>query len=76
MNEAADAANPLGDVDELDVILLLDQFLQPPMDKANGRARLDHFLIFNHQVEMDRLRQNRMLRAKRNDGAGHGLVAG
>ena len=42
------------------------------MDETNGRDRLDNFLVLDNQVEMDRFGKNGMLRAKGNDGAGHG----
>ena len=71
VDEAADAADALGDIDELDVVLLLDQLLQAAMDEADGRARLDDLFVFDHQVEVDRLRQHRVLRAEGDDGAGH-----
>ncbi len=71
VNETADAADAFGNIDELDVVLLLDELLQAPVDEADRGARLDHLFVFHHQVEVDRLGQHRVLRAKGDDGAGH-----
>src|ERR1039458_8897482 len=73
VDKAADAADALGDIDKLDVVLLLDELLQAAMDEANGRAGLDYLFVFDHQIKVDRLRQHRMLRAEGDDSAGHGL---
>ena len=42
------------------------------MDEADRGAGLDDLFVLDHQVEMNRLRQHRMLRAEGDDGAGHG----
>ena len=71
MDEATDAADAFGDIDEFDVVLLLDELFQAAMDEADGRSRFDDFFVFDDEVEVDRLRQHRVLRAKGNDSACH-----
>ena len=66
MPEGADAADTLCDIDELLEIALLDQLFQSAVDVADGRHGADDFLILQLQIQMDRLRQDRMLRAKGN----------
>jgi hypothetical protein len=41
------------------------------MDETDGRQRLDDFFILNDKVEVDRLRQDRVLRAEGDDSACH-----
>ena len=53
------------------IVLHLDQFLQSAVNEADGRPRFHHPLVFDHEIKVDRLRQDRMLGAKGNDGAGH-----
>ena len=71
VDEAANPANPFRHIDELDEVLLFHQLLQSAVDKTDGRPRLDHLLVFDDQIEMDRFGQDRVLRAKGDDGAGH-----
>ena len=71
VDETADAANAFGDINEFDVILLFRQFLQSAMDETDGRPRFDDLFVLHDEVEMNRLRQNRMLRAEWNNGACH-----
>ena len=55
------------------IVLFFHQLLQAAVDKSDGRPRLHHLLVFDHQIEMDRFGQDRVLRAKGNDGAGHSV---
>ena len=64
VNKTADAANPFRHVDELKVILLLHQLLQAAMDESDRGPGLDHFFVLDHQVQVDRFRQDRVLRSK------------
>ena len=49
--------------------------LKAAVDKADRRPRLDHLLVFDHKVEMDRFGQHRVLRTKGYDGSGHKVQA-
>ena len=65
----ADAADALGDVAKLMHVALFGELLEPAVHKADLRNCLDDAVILDHQVQMKRLGQHRVLRAKRNNGA-------
>ncbi len=71
VHEAADAADALDDEAHLGVLDPLDHHLEAAMDVTDGRDRVHNLLIFEDQVQDERLRQHRMLRAHRNYGALH-----
>ena len=66
--EAANAANTFCNIDELVNVARLDEFLQSAMHEADLRNSLNNVLVFNHEVQMQRLGQHRVLRAERNHG--------
>ena len=68
MAERADAADSLDDVDELVVVARLDELLKASVHEADLRDGLDDLLVLDHEVQMERLRQHRVLRAERDDG--------
>ena len=74
MNEAADPADPFGDIDELLVIFLLHQLFQPAVNEPDRRPGFDDLLVLNHQVEMNGFGQNRVLRTKGNESARHSAL--
>ena len=65
VHEAANAADAFGDINIILKIPFFDQFFQSAVDKADGRNSFHDRFIFQDQVEMDRLRQHRVLRAER-----------
>ena len=65
----ADAADALGDVAKLMHIALFGEFLESAVHKADLRNCLDDAVVLEHQVQVKRLGQNWVLRAKRNNGA-------
>ena len=65
----ADAADALGDVAKLMHVALFGELLEPAVHKADLRNCLDDAVVLDHQVQMKRLGQHRVLRAKRNNGA-------
>ena len=69
MDARADAADALGDVAKLMHIALFGELLEPAVHKADLRNCLDDAVVLDHQVQMKRLGQHRVLRAKRNNGA-------
>ena len=66
---SANAADALGDVAKLMHVALFGELLEPAVHKADLRNCLDDAVVLDHQVQMKRLGQHRVLRAKRNDGA-------
>ena len=62
---AADAADPLSYITILFKISLLYKFLKSSVDISDTGNRLYHSLILQYQIQMNRLRQYRMLRTKR-----------
>ena len=69
MAHGADAADALGDVAELMHIALFGEFLESAVYKADLWNCFDDAVVLDHQVQMKRLGQHRVLRAKRNNGA-------
>ena len=65
----ADAADALGDVAKLVHIALFGELLESAVHKADLRNCLDDAVVLEHQVQVKRLGQHRVLRAKRNNGA-------
>ena len=63
VHEAADAAGPLHHIGHLVKILLLHQALQPSVDETDGGNGLDDLLILDDQIQMNGLRQHRVLRS-------------
>lgn len=61
MTERTNAADALRNVDVLMDIARLDELFETTMDESDLRKNIDDRFVFNHEVEMDRLRQNRML---------------
>ena len=66
--KTANAANALCNIDELVNVARLDELLQSAMHEADLRNSLNNVLVFNHEVQMQRLGQHRVLRAERNHG--------
>ena len=69
MSEAADAADAFGHIDILLEVSGLDQLFQPAVHEADIGDGFDDDFIFQDQIEMDRLWQGRVLRAKGNGAA-------
>ncbi|CVK33188.1 protein of unknown function [Methanoculleus bourgensis] len=69
VHETADPAYPLRHVDVLGVLALLHELLKPAVDVADGGDHIHHQLILKDEVEVDRLRQHRVLRPERHDYA-------
>ena len=65
----ADAADALGDVAKLMHVALFGELLESAVHKADLRNCLENAVVLDHQVQMKRLGQHRVLRAKRNNGA-------
>ena len=65
----ADAADALGDVAKLVHIALFGELLESAVHKTDLRNCLENAVVLDHQVQMKRLGQHRVLRAKRNNGA-------
>ena len=65
----ADAADALGDVAKLMHVALFGKLLKSAVHKTDLRNCLDNAVVLEHQVQVERLGQHRMLRAKRNNGA-------
>ena len=65
----ANAADALGDVAKLMHVALFGELLEPAVHKADLWNCLDNAVVLDHQVQMKRLGQHRVLRAKRNNGA-------
>ena len=65
MTERTDAADPFRYIHIFLEAALLYQFFQPPVNIPNGRNRLYNFFVLQLEIEMDRLRQYRMLGTKR-----------
>ena len=68
VTEATNAANAFCNIDELVDVARLDELLQSAMHEADLRNSLNNVLVFNHEIQMQRLGQHRMLRAERNHG--------
>ena len=66
MTEGADAADSLGNVNELMDIPGLGELFKSAVHEADARNDIDDLLVLDNQIEMKGLRQNRMLRAVRN----------
>ncbi len=69
MAHGANAPDALGDVAKLVHIALFGKLLESAVHKADLRNCLDDAIVLDHQVQMKRLGQHRVLRAKRNNGA-------
>ena len=66
--ECADAAYTLRHVDKLVVVACLDKLLKASMDKPDLGYCLDNSFVLDHEIEMQRFGQHRMLGAERDDG--------
>jgi hypothetical protein len=73
VHEAADAADALDHEAHLGVLDPLDHHLESAVDVADRRNCVHDLLVFEDQVQDERLRQHRVLRAHRNDGALHAI---
>ncbi len=71
VDAGADAADALDDVDHLVVVAQGGQRLQPAVHVAELGDGFDHGFVFHDELEMDRFRQNRMLRSEGDNRAGH-----
>ena len=69
VTHGANAADALGDVAKLVHIALFGELLKAAVHKANLRNCLDNAVVLDHQVQVKRLGQHRVLRTKRNNGA-------
>jgi hypothetical protein len=58
----------------LRVLDAIDHGLQAAVDVADCRDRVDDLLVFEDEVQDERLRQNRMLRPERDDGSLHAFL--
>ena len=67
VTERTNAADALRNVNVLMDIARLDELFETTMDESDLRKNIDDRFVFNHEVEMDRLRQNRMLGSEWND---------
>ena len=67
--EAADPADPLHDVDHVVVVPLLRQLLESAVHVPYRRDGAYDGLVLELQVQMDRLRERRVLGAERDDGS-------
>ena len=67
MPERANAAYSLSNVDELVIIFRLDQSLETAVHEPNLRHRFQHDLVLDDEVEVQGLRQDRMLRTERDN---------
>ena len=67
--KGANAANTLYHILIVMEVPTTGQFFQSPMDKADGGDGLNHLFVLQDQIQMYRLRQHRVLRAKGHDGA-------
>ena len=74
VDETADPAGPLGDIDVFGEFPLLHELLETPVDIPDGRDDIHDLLVLKDEVEVDRLRQDRVLRPERDDDLfAHGL---
>ena len=74
MDETADTAGPLGNIDVISIFPLLHEFFETPVDIPDGRDYINNFLIFQHKVKVDRLGKDRVLWPERDDDLlAHGL---
>lgn len=55
VTEAANAANTFCNIDELVDVARLDELLQSAMHEADLRNSLNNVLVFNHEIQMQRL---------------------
>ena len=62
---AADPADTLSHIRILFIIPFLYQLLQSSVDKPDTRDNTDYGFILQHQIQMHRFRENRMLRTER-----------
>ena len=69
VTHGANAAYALGDVAKLVHVTLFGELLESAVHKADLRNCLDNAVVLEHQVQVKRLGQHRVLRAKRNNGA-------
>ena len=67
MAERADAADTLGNVDELVVVARFHQLFQAAVHETDLWDGLEDRLVFHHEVKMQRLGKHRVLRAERDD---------
>ena len=65
VSAAADPADSLRDIGVLFEISFIYQLLQPSVDESDARDHTDHRLILQHQIQMHRLREHRMLGTER-----------
>ena len=64
----ADAADALGNVDELVVVAGLHELLQAAVHEPDLREHVHDGLVLHHQIEVQRLREHRVLGPEGNDG--------
>ena len=69
VTHGANTADALGDVAKLVHVTLFSELLESAVHKADLRNCLDNAVVLKHQVQVKRLGQHRVLRAKRNNGA-------
>lgn len=62
---APDAADALGNVDELVVVAGFHELLQAAVHEPDLREHVHDGLVLHHQIEVQRLREHRMLGARR-----------
>ena len=67
VHEAADAADAFRHVYIFGKLFLFNQLFQTSVDEADGGNRFHHLFILQNQIQMDRLRQHRMLRPERDN---------
>ena len=67
MNETADPAGAFGNVRIFSELPLLDEFLETTMDISDRRDNIDDSFIFKDKIEMDWLREYRVLGPERDD---------
>ena len=71
VDAGADAADAFHDVDHLVVVAERGERFKSAVDVAELGQGFDHGFVVHDKLEMDRFRQNRMLRSERNDRTGH-----
>lgn len=62
---------PFHDIDHLVVVAERGERFKSAVDVAELGQGFDHGFVVHDKLEMDRFRQNRMLRSERNDRTGH-----
>ena len=73
MDHRADTTDTLDDLDHLNVVTDIGQGFKTAVDIAEGRNGLGDDFVLHRKRQVDRLRENRMLRSKRYDRSCHDL---